>query len=424
MYITLRRRPRPAAGIDDDEPGVAQGRAAGGNVVALGLTSMFTDISAEMVTAVLPLFLTFQLRLTTAQFGLIDGLAQAVTAMTLIAGALVADRSRRYKEVAGTGYAVSAGCKLGLWAAGSAWLPTTGVLFLDRTAKGLRTPPRDSLISLSAPPGRLATAFGVHRALDTTGAVLGPFVAFLLLFAAPGAYGSVFFISFCFALIGLGVLVVFVDGIKGDRAVSRRDGDGISFSAVGRLARTAGVRRILAAAALLNVLTISDAFMYLTLHHRSSFQTRFFPLLFVGTSVTYLLFAVPFGRLADRVGARTVIAGGYVLLLGAYGSLLLADPGPMAILVALILIGAYYAATDGVLMALASTVVPADRRATGLALVATAIAGARLVSSLGFGVLWGRVGPYATVATYLLGLTLVLPVAVRLLRTPEPEPAV
>lgn len=417
MYITLRRRPNPGGQTGGCTSEWSSSSGAGGNVVALGLTSLFTDISSEMVTAVLPLYLTFQLRLTTAQFGFIDGMAQAVTALTLLAGAVVADRTRRYKEVAGAGYAVSAGCKLGLLAVRAAWLPTTGVLFLDRTAKGLRTPPRDSLISLSAPPGRVATAFGVHRALDTTGAVLGPFVAFLLLLAAPGSYGSVFVVSFCFALIGLGVLVVFVDGIRTDRGPVSRDR--FPTGAIGRLAATPALRRILAAAALLNILTISDAFVYLTLQHRSSFQTSFFPLLFVGTSVAYLVLAVPFGRLADRVGTRKVVVGGYVLLLAAYGSLLVADPGPLAILAALALLGAYYAATDGVLMALASTVIPAHRRATGLALVATVIAGSRLLSSLGFGVLWGHVGPYATVATYLAGLTIVLPVAVRLL-APRP----
>lgn len=411
MYITLRRRMNQAVGPGDSEPG--SGFVGGGNVVALGVTSMFTDISSEMVTAVLPLYLTFQLRLSPAQFGIIDGFAQAVTALTLVAGAVLADRSRRYKEVAVTGYAVSAGCKVGLLAAGAAWVPTTGILFLDRTAKGLRTAPRDSLISLSAPPGRLATAFGVHRALDTTGAVLGPFLAFLLLFAAPGAYGSVFVVSICFALIGVGVIVVFVDGVRPVRTSVERDR--FSFGAMGRLAATPALRRVLAVAALLNVVTISDAFIYLTQQHRSSFQTRFFPLLFVGTSVVYLLLAIPFGRLADRVGARTVVMGGYVLLLAAYGSLLVADPGPLAILAALGFLGAYYAATDGVLMALASAVIPADRRATGLAMVATVIAVSRVVSSLGFGLLWGRIGPYATVLCFLVSLTLVLPVAVRLL---------
>jgi len=417
MYITLRRSSDPAIGAGDRDPDTIWPSGGLANVVALGVTSLFTDISAEMVTAVLPLYLTFQLRLTTGQFGLVDGLAQAVTALTLVAGAVVADRSRRYKEVAATGYAVSAGCKLGLLAVGAAWLPTTAVLFLDRTAKGLRTPPRDSLISLSAPRGRLGTAFGIHRALDTTGAVLGPFAAFLLLLVAPGSYGSVFIVSFCVAVIGLGVVVAFVRGGRSDQVPPERDR--ISLAAIGRLAAAPALRRILAAAALLNVLTISDAFVYLTLQHRSSFRTQYFPLLFVGTSLAYLVLAVPFGRLADRIGARTVVVGGYALLLAAYATLFVGNPGPLAILAVLGLLGGYYAATDGVLVALAATLIPAGRRATGLALVATVIAASRFVSSFGFGVLWGRVGAPTAVAVYLAALVLALPVAGRLLIPPK-----
>lgn len=419
VYITLRRRPGPAAPAGADElPGGGGPGGVGPTVVALGFTSLFTDVSAEMVTAILPLYLTFQLRLTSVQFGLVDGLTQAVAAITLLAGAVVADRTRRYKEVAGVGYAASAGCKLGLLAAGSAWLPTTALLLVDRTAKGLRTAPRDSLISLSAPPGRLNTAFGVHRALDTTGAVLGPFAAFLLLSLAPGGYGSVFVVSFLVAVIGLGVLTCFVDGTPFAAAPpaprpSVRSG-------ISGLVRVPGFGRILAAAAVLNTLTVSDAFVYLTLQQRSSFQSRFFPLLFVGTAVAYLVLAVPAGRLADRVGSRAVFAGGYVILACAYVALLAADPGPWSVLAALVLLGSYYAATDGVLMALASRVVPRPRRATGLALVATVVAAARFASSLGFGVLWARLGPGAAVVVYLAGLCAALPGVVWLLgRTPE-----
>ena len=104
-------------------------------VILLGLTSLFTDISSEMVSAVLPLYLVLHLGFTPLYFGLVDGTYQGVTALVRVSGGLIADRGRRYKEVAGFGYALSAACKLGLWSAGSAWLPTLGFLFLDRTGK-------------------------------------------------------------------------------------------------------------------------------------------------------------------------------------------------------------------------------------------------------------------------------------------------
>ena len=139
-----------------------------------------------MVTAVLPLYLTYQVRLSPLQFGFIDGMYQGATALVRLLGGLVADRKERHKEVAATGYGASALCKLGLVAVGGAWLGTTAVLLVDRLGKGIRTAPRDSLISLDSERAGLGRSFGVHRALDTVGAMLGPLAAFVLLAQLPG----------------------------------------------------------------------------------------------------------------------------------------------------------------------------------------------------------------------------------------------
>ncbi|MGH9024022.1 MAG: MFS transporter, partial [Acidimicrobiia bacterium] len=213
VYISLRSNPETDAGPPPGEspPGEPRPRAprVAGNVLALGFTSLLTDVSSEMVNAVLPIYLVFQLGFSPMQFGLFDGAYQGITGLLRIAGGIIADRRRRYKEVAGIGYALSAGCKLGLLVS-NAWSLTTGLLLVDRTGKGLRTAPRDALISLSSRPEHLAGSFGVHRALDTAGALLGPVLAFVLLAAAPAAYDSIFVASFCVALVGLGVLVLFV----------------------------------------------------------------------------------------------------------------------------------------------------------------------------------------------------------------------
>src|SRR5919197_383228 len=179
-------------------------------VVLLGLVSLFTDISAEMVATVLPLYLVFNLGLSPLQFGAVDGVYQGAAALVRVAGGFVGDRWRRYKEVAAVGYGVSAVCKLAFLPVGAAWTALTWIVFIDRTGKGIRTAPRDALISLSTPRERLGTAFGVHRALDTAGAMLGPFVAFGLLAIAPLAFDAVFAVSFCFAIVGLLVIALFV----------------------------------------------------------------------------------------------------------------------------------------------------------------------------------------------------------------------
>jgi sugar phosphate permease len=189
-------------------------------VLALGLTSLFTDVSAEMVSTILPLYFIVYLGLSPIEFGLVDGLYQGAGALVRVASGFAADRMRRAKEVAFIGYAISALCKLGLLAAGGS-AAMTAVVIADRTGKGMRTAPRDALISLGVPREQLATTFGVHRALDSFGAMLGPLIAFGLLTLVPGAFDAVFVVSFCFALIGLGVLGLFVEQGRPRRRVTR-----------------------------------------------------------------------------------------------------------------------------------------------------------------------------------------------------------
>ena len=153
----------------------------------LGLTSLLTDISSEMVTSILPLYLVLTLGLTPLQFGFIDGLSQAVAAFARLGSGLLADRWRNHRAVAAAGYGLSALSRLLLLAAGGAWGLLSSAIVLDRIGKGIRTSPRDALISLSSAPERLGLAFGVHRALDTIGALLGPLLAFAILWLLADA---------------------------------------------------------------------------------------------------------------------------------------------------------------------------------------------------------------------------------------------
>jgi MFS family permease len=124
----------------------------------------------------------------------------------------------------------------------------------------------------------------------------------------------------------------------------------------------------------------------------------------VGTALIYLLLAIPAGRLADRIGRARVLLGGYLLLLGVYGVLLLPALGPVGFACCLLLFGAYYAATDGVLMALASTTLPSGMLTSGLAMLTTATAVSRVFAAVLFGALWSWGGPEATLAVFMVGL--------------------
>lgn len=370
------------------------------NVLFLGLTSLLTDVSSEMLSAVVPMYMISSLGFSGLGFGIFDGLQQGVTALLRIASGVVADRGQRHKEVAGAGYALSAACKAGLFALGSAAAAVVACLLIDRVGKGIRTAPRDALISLSSPRATLGQSFGVHRALDTVGALLGPVLAFVLLSVLPGDFDAVFLSSLCAALLGLGVLVLFVEN---RRAPEARAPEAPRESAIAALGDPE-YRKLFAVAVVLSLATISDAFVYLTLQRRSELEPRYFPLLFVGTAISYLLLAVPAGRLADQWGRLRVFAAGYVLLALAYGMLLLPSLGLPSIVACLVLHGAFYAATDGVLMALAASMLPAARRATGMAALTTGMVLARLVASIAFGAAWTALGPRTATAAFAVAL--------------------
>jgi len=386
--------------------------------VVLGLTSFFTDISSEALTAVLPLYFVLELRMTPLQFGLLDGLYQGASAMVRVAGGLVADARGRCKPVAFVGYALSAFCKLGLLLVGSAWAPIAALLMIDRLGKGIRTAPRDALITHSSEPSRLGAAFGLHRTMDTAGAALGPVVAFAVLAAAPGAYDAVFVVSLAVALVGLAILGLFAEDRRArpERAVA-------GASARARLGAVLAGRRFLAlvsAGALLGLATASDALIYLLLQGRGTVPAMLFPLLFVGTATVYLILALPAGHLADRWGRHRVFLAGQGLVLGIYGLLLAAELSVAGIVACVALLGAYYAATDGVLAALAGSVLQKEHLTTGLAILGTTTALSRLFASSLFGALWSWRGPTEALVLFGLGLLFAAVLAAVLLRVARP----
>jgi MFS family permease len=384
-------------------------------VLLLGTCSLLTDISSEMVAAVLPLYIVGILGYSPLAFGLIDGLYQGAAAFVRLAGGYIGDRRRRHKGVAAFGYGLSAFCKLALAAVGSAFGAITAIVMLDRAGKGLRTAPRDAMISLSTRKEDLGIAFGVHRALDTTGALIGPLLAFGLLAMAPLAFDSLFIVSFCFAIAGLGIIVLLVREPK--REAAPATAEPVRLRSAFGLLRETRYRSLVIAATALGLATTSDGFIYLTLQHSLDFDATLFPLLFTGTAVTFMTLAAPIGRLADRVGRGRVMIGGYVLLLGVYGILLGPATGTAGLLVALFLLGTYYAATDGVLMAFGSGHVPETLRGSGLALLGTAVSTSRLFASLLFGALWTWLGIETALAVFAGGLVVAIAVATVALRS-------
>lgn len=402
MYLSLSDRPERTVAPTARRPRIPR------VVWLLGLVSLFTDISSEAVTAILPLYLTAVLGLSSIAYGVVDGLYQGVSALVRIAGGWAADRSDHPKWVAFVGYGLSCAARFGLlFATGLGTV--TAVVTADRIGKGVRTAPRDAMIAASVPTSELARAFGVHRTLDTIGAVLGPLLAFAILWAIPDGYVAVMVVSLAFAVIGVALIGLLVDDARPRREARIAPSEPFRWGAVA----DPRLLRLLVVVGALGILTVGDGFLYLALLERSGFAGQWFPMLYVGTNMAFLVLAVPVGRLADRVGRARVLVLGHVALLGAYACGAAPGSGWLATIGALLLLGVFYAATDGVIAAVAGRLVPPTVRASGIATAQSVVALARLVSSLGFGVLWFTLGPQSALVLVGVLLALVIPVALR-----------
>lgn len=415
MYISFTTSPVRAESAASPAPGRAPRgvRTVSSTVLTLGIVSMLTDISSESVSAILPLYITGFLGLSTIAFGVLDGIYQGVSAVVRIAGGYASDRIDQPKWVAFVGYALAAVARLGLlfW---TGFAALTAVITADRLGKGIRTAPRDALITATSDPHRLAASFGVHRMLDNIGAAIGPFLAFLILLVVPDGFHIVFAASLAFATIGVLILGLVVPNVR-TRAAQRAAGRArrrVDWRGIVR----GPLRRVLAAAGVLGLVTIGDGFVYLVLQARSDFAAQWFPLLYVGTNVAFLAFAIPLGRLADRIGRARVFVWGHAGLLAAYVIAVIPMADVAATLLCLVFLGLFYAATDGVLSALTSQLSPRDSRGTAIATAQTVIAVTRFVSAAGFGLLWFAAGREAAMVIVAVVLAAAIPLVAILLR--------
>jgi MFS family permease len=233
------------------------------------------------------------------------------------------------------------------------------------------------------------------------------------------AYDVIFIVSLCFAVIGVGVIGLFVRNPSGNSVGEVARTSPPTLSGAVNLAKETRFGALLLIGGALSLMTMSDGFLYLTLQERLDLNIGFFPLLYVVTALIFMLLAIPMGQLADRVGRGRVFIGGYVVLLGAYALLLAPWIGAAQACVFLLLLGIYYAATDGVLMALGSMILPEDLRTSGLALLSTVTNLGRLAASILFGFLWTWQGMSSAIWVFVAGLLAATLVSAYMLVSPK-----
>jgi MFS family permease len=365
-------------------------------IFALGWVSFFMDISSEMSYPLLPVFLS-SLGVGGTAIGFVAGLSEMVASLFRVISGFMSDRFRKRKAAILLGYGLSALARP-LLALSSSWAHVLGFRLIDRTGKGIRTPPRDALIAEASSIERYGRSFGIQRAMDTAGAVLGPAVATLILALGMG-YRSVFWISFVPAAVAVAIIQVFVRerGRKAPETVAR----GRLASGGGLLSRE--LRIFLLVTAIFSLGNSSNFFLILRAKNLG-FKDGLIPVLYMTMNVSYALLAYPAGRLADRFGKARIAFLGYLFYAALY-ALFAVEAGMAALWILFPLQGIYLAFTDGVGTAYMATLLPEARRATGFAIYYTVIGLALLPASTIGGWLWDRFSPSATfIAGSLLSL--------------------
>jgi MFS family permease len=371
------------------------------NVFLLGLVSLCTDASSEMIYPLIPLFLTQTLRAPVAVVGLIEGLAEATASIFKGLSGWFSDRVGRRRPLVIGGYALAAVTKPLLALAGG-WPLVLATRVLDRIGKGLRGAPRDALIADSSPGELRGRAFGFHRSTDQIGAVAGPLLALPLLAAFHYNYRALFVVAFLPAALGVALLGAVRETGPGARSGAPQEG----FRWLGA---APVFRRFLGVALLFALGNSSDVFLILRAQQLGLGAARIV-LLFASFNLLYVFSAYPAGQLSDRLGRKRVVAAGWGLFAAVYLGFALA-PASGWLWVLFPVYGVYMGLTDGVARAFIVDLVPQQNRATALGIHAMAVGLATFLASAVAGLLWQKLGPPAP---FFYGAALAAVAALRL----------
>ena len=384
------------------------------NIIILGLTSLLTDIGSEMVYPLIPLFLVQQLGATPAVVGLIEGIAESLASLLKVYSGRVSDKFQRRKPLAIAGYASSAVSKVLIIVAVS-WGWVLAGRIGDRFGKGVRTAPRDAIIAESADPDKKGKSFGLHRALDTAGAVIGVALAYYLFTSYHGNYRHVFIWSLVPAILGVLVLAL----VREAKGITKKAGaKDLSLNWQALNPRLKGFLIVVFLFALGNS---SNQFLLL----RSSdlgMSTAQVILLYLVFNVSYALVSYPAGALSDKIGRRQLLIIGYLIYSDVYLGFARVHVASHLWLL-FIIYGLYNGVTEGVEKALVADVAPQQHRATMLGLHATLMGIGLLPASLLAGLIWDYFGAaYTFYFGSVMGLLAALGLAV-VLKTPDTRQA-
>ena len=354
----------------------------------LGWTSLFTDAATEAIYPLLPVFLTRVLGATPVSLGIIEGAADAVSSLLKIVAGRISDRTGRRKPIVALGYAI-AGFARPMVALASTWQHVFAVRLTDRVGKGLRGAPRDAMLSALAPPGERGRVFGYHRAMDHTGAIVGPIAAAIFLWWFPGQYRALFALALIPGLIALGMVLLVpevpVETVSSGQAAAARL-DGLRPASV-----PPRLRRFLWILAIFTLGNSTDAFLLLRLSG-AGLATMYLPLAWAALHVVKASLATAGGRLSDRYGRGRVIIAGWIVYALVYAGFAVTET--LLPLLALFLVyGLHFALVEGSEKALVADLTPPSLQGTAFGWYNAVLGFGALAASLLFGALWEGFGP-------------------------------
>jgi MFS family permease len=359
-------------------------------VWALGLTSLFMDISSELIHGLLPLFLVVNLGASAAVLGLVEGVAEATAQITRVFSGWLSDRLGKRKALAVAGYGLAAVTKPLFPLANSVGLVLVA-RFLDRIGKGIRAAPRDALIADITPADKRGAAFGLRQSLDTVGATIGPAMAIGLMYLFNDDIRAVLWFAVIPAAIAVGILVF---GVSEPARPPGQAPIPIRAKEIALLSRSYWL--VVVAGAVFTLARFSEAFLIIRAHD-GGLATAWTPAVIAVMSLVFAASAYPAGRLQDRIGARPLLLIGLLVLIAAdlflaFGQTLLGT------FLGIALWGLHMGLTQGVLAALVAASAPLRLRGTAFGLFGLVIGLFALIASALAGLLWSAIGPAATFA--------------------------
>lgn len=357
------------------------------NVKALGFVSLLNDAASEMIYPLLPIFLISVLGAGPGALGVIEGIAETTASLLKLFSGWISDKLKKRKFLILIGYSLAAFGRP-LISITIAWWQVAVIRFIDRVGKGVRTSPRDALISLSTPEDIRGKSFGFHRAMDHTGAIIGPVVAMVLL-----KYGMSLKNIFLWALLpGIITVIIVIFFVREKRVISESKKVDFKLSVLSRNFKT-----YLFVIILFTLGNSSDAFLILKAKD-TGIPIALIPLLWIVLHFVKMSTSVPGGVWSDKIGRRRVIVTGwmvYALIYLGFGF----SSNIWQIWGLFALYGIYFGLTEGVEKAFVSDLVTREFQGTAFGFYHLAVGIAAFPSSVIFGFIWQRFGS-STAFTY------------------------